>query len=51
MRGDLDFRLALHHVLFDVHVLEGELVCVESGHAFPIEDGRPNMMLDEDMVR
>ena len=41
---------ALHHVLFDVHILEGELVCVESGQVFPIEEGRPNMMLDEDLV-
>jgi len=48
--ADDDFLRALHHVLFDVHILEGELVCVESGQVFPIEEGRPNMMLDEDLV-
>ena len=35
---------ALHHVLMDVHVLEGRLECPESGQHFPINDGVTNMM-------
>ncbi|KAJ8610823.1 hypothetical protein CTAYLR_006467 [Chrysophaeum taylorii] len=44
------FLRALHHVLFDVHVIEGQLVCEETGQVFPIEEGRPNMMLAETHV-
>ncbi|KAH8047470.1 hypothetical protein JL722_13099 [Aureococcus anophagefferens] len=40
----------VEHVLFDVHVIEGQLVCEESGQTFPIEEGRPNMMLDEGLL-
>lgn len=39
---------ALHHVLFEIHVLEGELVCPESGRRFFVRDGIPNMLLHED---
>ncbi|KAL8626006.1 hypothetical protein ACOMHN_012598 [Nucella lapillus] len=42
---------ALHHVLLQVEVLEGELVCPETGRKFPIENGIPNMLLNEDEVR
>jgi multifunctional methyltransferase subunit TRM112 len=34
----------LHHVLFDIHIMEGSLVCPETGHRFPISNGIPNMM-------
>ena len=44
------FLRALHRLLFDVHVLEGQLICRESQQVFPIQDGRPNMMLPEDPV-
>ena len=40
----------VHHILFEVHVLEGELVCPESGRKFPVQDGIPNMLLHEDEV-
>lgn len=40
----------VHHVLFEVHVIEGELVCPESGRKFPVQDGIPNMLLHEDEV-
>lgn len=43
-RSDDDLLNALHHVLFDVHVVEGRLVCKESGQIFPIEEGIANMM-------
>jgi multifunctional methyltransferase subunit TRM112 len=33
-----------------VEVVEGCLVCPESGREFPIKDGIPNMLLNEDEV-
>ncbi|KAL6856242.1 hypothetical protein ACP4OV_019044 [Aristida adscensionis] len=40
----------IHHALLEIHVQEGSLVCPESGRAFPIDKGIPNMMLHEDEV-
>jgi len=50
LENDPEFLKALHHILFDIHVIEGRLICQESGQIFPIEEGRPNMMLPEDLV-
>lgn len=47
---DEAFLRAVHHVLLDVHVLEGNLICPESGRRFPISNGIPNMLLHEDEV-
>lgn len=38
----------LHLVLFDVHVMEGNLVCPDTKRKFPIKEGIPNMVLHED---
>lgn len=40
----------IHHALMDVHVKQGKLICPESGREFPIIDGIPNMLLNEDEV-
>lgn len=40
----------IHQALMDVHVKQGKLVCPESGREFPIVDGIPNMLLNEDEV-
>lgn len=40
----------LHHILFEVHVMDGDLVCPESGRIFLIKEGIPNMLLHEDEV-
>ena len=48
--ADEDMLKELHHFLFEIHVLEGHLVCPESGRRFPIKDGIPNMLLHEDEV-
>jgi multifunctional methyltransferase subunit TRM112 len=50
IKADVDMLKELHHLLFEVHVLEGHLVCPESGRRFPIKDGIPNMLLHEDEV-
>ncbi|OEU20598.1 Trm112p-domain-containing protein [Fragilariopsis cylindrus CCMP1102] len=41
---------ALHFFLFDVHVIEGCLICPGTDRRFPIKDGIPNMILHEDEV-
>ena len=40
----------IHHLLFEVLVTDGFLVCPESGRKFPVKDGIPNMLLNEDEV-
>jgi multifunctional methyltransferase subunit TRM112 len=41
---------ALHHVLFNIHILEGDLICPDTGRKFPIKQGIPNMILHEDEI-
>ena len=48
--ANADMLKEMHHLLFEVHVLEGHLICPESGRRFPIKDGIPNMLLHEDEV-
>ena len=50
MKGDESFLRCLHHILFEIHVMEGFLICPETGRKFPIRDGIPNMLLHEDEV-
>jgi len=38
----------LYHVLFDIHLMQGNLVCPDTGRKFPVKDGIPNMILHED---
>ena len=45
-----EFLKELHHVLLEVEVMEGNLVCPESGRKFPISKGIPNMLLKEDEI-
>ena len=40
----------MHHVLLEIEVMEGNLVCPETGRKFPITKGIPNMLLKEDEV-
>mmetsp|Transcript_23440 Transcript_23440/g.23638 ORF Transcript_23440/g.23638 Transcript_23440/m.23638 type:complete len:84 (-) Transcript_23440:212-463(-) len=44
---DESFLRAAHHLLLDVHIVKGSLICPETGREFPIEDGIPNMMITE----
>ncbi|KIR28002.1 multifunctional methyltransferase subunit TRM112 [Cryptococcus deuterogattii 99/473] len=41
---------ALHHVLFELHVEEGIMTCRGCGHAYPVSNGIPNMLLAEHEV-
>ncbi|CAM9926586.1 unnamed protein product [Sphacelaria rigidula] len=47
---DAAFIEALHHVLMDMHVVEGVLVCPESGRRFPIKEGVPDLMVTEEEI-
>jgi multifunctional methyltransferase subunit TRM112 len=42
--ADDDFIQALHHLLLDIHIIEGSLICPETGYRFPIHEGIPSMM-------
>ena len=50
IKADDLFLKAVHHVLFEIHVIEGFLVCPVTSRKFPIKDGIPNMLLHEDEV-
>jgi len=45
-----EFLKKAHHVLLEVEVVNGELVCPETGRKFPVSDGIPNMLANEDEV-
>ncbi|KAG4077524.1 hypothetical protein HA402_002951 [Bradysia odoriphaga] len=48
--ADNEFLQKLHHVLMEIDVIEGNLECPETGRVFPITEGIPNMLLNEDEV-
>ncbi|XP_003738375.1 multifunctional methyltransferase subunit TRM112-like protein [Galendromus occidentalis] len=41
---------SIHHALVEVEVIEGELICPETERKFPISNGIPNMLLNEDEI-
>ncbi|CAH8630304.1 unnamed protein product [Dicrocoelium dendriticum] len=41
------FLKLAHRALLEVDILEGALVCPETGREFPISDGIPNMLVNE----
>jgi multifunctional methyltransferase subunit TRM112 len=43
-----EFVKKLHQVLLEIEIVEGELVCPETGRTFPIRNGIPNMLVNED---
>lgn len=47
---DNEFLQKLHHVLMEIDIIEGNLECPETGRIFPISEGIPNMLLNEDEV-
>merc|ERR1711915_521599 len=48
--GDEELLKKLHHILLEVEVTSGCLVCPETQRKFPITNGIPNMLLNEDEV-
>ena len=45
---DTTFLQALYHILMNVHLVHGMLTCPVTGREFPVTDGIPNMILDEE---
>jgi len=45
-----EFLQKLHHVLLEIHVEEGQMICPGCSHVYPISNGIPNMLLAEDEV-
>ena len=48
--NDEAFLKTVHHILLEVRLIEGTLVCPESGRKFPVKNSIPNMLLNEDEV-
>ncbi|KAF8548811.1 Trm112p-domain-containing protein [Imleria badia] len=44
---DDEFLQKLHHVLLEIHVVEGVMICPNCKHSYPISNGIPNMLLAE----
>lgn len=44
------FLKALHDVIMDFHIEEGDLICPKCERKFPISMGIPNMLLHDDEV-
>ncbi|KAJ3792328.1 Trm112p-domain-containing protein [Lentinula aff. detonsa] len=44
---DDDFLKNLHHVLLEIHIEEGNMICPNCKHSYPISNGIPNMLLAE----
>nr|CAG4649874.1 EOG090X0LTV [Scapholeberis mucronata]SVE94032.1 EOG090X0LTV [Scapholeberis mucronata] len=45
-----EFLKKAHHFLMEIEVITGNLVCPETGRKFPVTDGIPNMLANEDEV-
>lgn len=48
--NNTEFLKSVHHVLLEIDIVNGELICPETGRKFPINNGIPNMLLNEDEV-
>ncbi|XP_071153883.1 multifunctional methyltransferase subunit TRM112-like protein [Mytilus edulis] len=48
--SDEDFLKKAHRILMEVEIVEGDLICPETGRKFPVNRGIPNMLLNEDEV-
>lgn len=48
--NDTELLQKIHHLLLEIDVIEGHLSCPETGRVFPISQGIPNMLLNEDEV-
>ncbi|XP_064616664.1 multifunctional methyltransferase subunit TRM112-like protein [Liolophura sinensis] len=42
-----EFLKKAHHLLLEVEIKDGDLVCPETGRKFPVSNGIPNMLLNE----
>ncbi|PWN54182.1 Trm112p-domain-containing protein [Violaceomyces palustris] len=38
---------SLHHILLEIHIMEGQMICPNCSHIYQIRSGIPNMLLAE----
>lgn len=43
-----DFLQQFHHALMEIALIEGALICPETGRRFTVSKGIPNLLLNED---
>ena len=48
--NDQEFLKKAHHALLEIELINGNLVCPETNRKFPVSDGIPNMLLNEDEI-
>jgi multifunctional methyltransferase subunit TRM112 len=48
MAHDDGFLKVLYHILMNVRVIQGKLVCPETGREFVVQDGIANFILNEE---
>jgi len=48
--ADEELLKKIHHILLEIEVVSGCLECPETSRKFPISNGIPNMLLNEDEV-
>lgn len=42
-----EFLKQVHHIILEIDIVKGHMECPETGRKFPIEEGIPNMLLNE----
>ncbi|XP_025206456.1 multifunctional methyltransferase subunit TRM112-like protein [Melanaphis sacchari] len=47
---DEEYLKKVHHLLMEVEIINGELICPETERVFPISSGIPNLLLNENEV-
>lgn len=47
---DESFLRSVHDLVMDIQITEGALVCPNCARRYPIKNGIPNMLLNEDEV-
>ncbi|KAL4083393.1 hypothetical protein QTP88_028717 [Uroleucon formosanum] len=45
-----EFLKKVHHLLVEIEIINGELICPETDRVFPISDGIPNLLLNVNEV-
>ncbi|CAO1636168.1 unnamed protein product [Jaminaea pallidilutea] len=48
---DEELLKKLHHILLEIHVVQGSMVCPNCSHNYAIRNGIPNMLLAEHEVQ
>jgi multifunctional methyltransferase subunit TRM112 len=48
--NDTELMQKIHHLLLEIEIVTGSLICPEKGRVFPITQGIPNLLLNENEV-